>query len=68
MSPAMVLVVPALLEVLGGQQSARTIHSLVANLLLVFLLVHIALVCLAGFTKRMRAMITGYSVARGEHI
>jgi thiosulfate reductase cytochrome b subunit len=59
MSPAMVSVVPALLDVLGGQQYARTIHSLVANLLLVFLLVHIALVCFAGFTIRMRAVITG---------
>jgi len=28
--------------------------------------VHIAMVCLAGFKKRVRAMITGHSDARKE--
>jgi thiosulfate reductase cytochrome b subunit len=62
MSPAITSVVPALVNVFGGQQSARTIHFFVASLLVLFLLVHIAMVCLAGFGDRMRAMITGHRV------
>jgi thiosulfate reductase cytochrome b subunit len=59
MSPAFVSAFPAAVIVLGGQQSARTIHFFVSLFLLLFLLVHIAMVCLAGFRNRMRAMITG---------
>ena len=59
MSPAITSVFPALVNVFGGQQSARTIHFFVAILLVLFLFVHIAMVILAGFTKRVRAMITG---------
>jgi thiosulfate reductase cytochrome b subunit len=44
---------------LGGQQSARTIHFFVSVFLVLFLLVHVMMVCLAGFRSRMRAMITG---------
>ena len=44
---------------LGGQQSARTIHFLVSLALLLFLVVHVVMVCVAGFRSRMRAMITG---------
>ena len=44
---------------LGGQQSARTIHFLVASALVLFLIVHVAMVYLAGFRVRMRTMITG---------
>jgi thiosulfate reductase cytochrome b subunit len=66
MSPAITSVFPALVNVFGGQQSARTIHFFVANFLVLFLLIHIAMVCLAGFTSRMRAMITGHSAVRKE--
>jgi thiosulfate reductase cytochrome b subunit len=66
MSPAITSVVPALVNIFGGQQSARTIHFFVANFLVLFLLVHIAMVCLAGFTNRVRAMITGHGAARKE--
>src|SRR6267154_4198577 len=59
MSPAFVSAVPATVTVLGGQQSARTIHFFVSLSLLLFLLVHVVMVCLAGFWNRMRAMITG---------
>jgi thiosulfate reductase cytochrome b subunit len=48
-----------LVSVLGGQQSARTIHFFVSVFLLLFLAVHIAMVFVAGFRNRMRAMITG---------
>ena len=59
MSPAFASVFPSLVSVLGGQQSARTIHFFVSVFLVLFLLVHILMVCLAGFKSRMRAMITG---------
>ncbi|HSZ18165.1 MAG TPA: cytochrome b/b6 domain-containing protein [Candidatus Acidoferrum sp.] len=64
MSPAIASVVPTLRIGFGGQQSARTIHFFVTLALVLFLCVHIAMVCLAGFTGRVRAMITGYSAAR----
>jgi len=59
MSPAFVSAVPAAVTLLGGQQSARTIHFFVSLALLLFLLVHVVMICLAGFRSRMRAMITG---------
>jgi thiosulfate reductase cytochrome b subunit len=59
MSPAFVSAVPAAVTVFGGQQSARTIHFFVSVFLLLFLLVHVVMICLAGFKNRMRAMITG---------
>jgi thiosulfate reductase cytochrome b subunit len=60
MSPAVASVFPSAVSVLGGQQSARTIHFFVSVFLLLFLLVHIVMVFRAGFRKRMRAMITGH--------
>jgi thiosulfate reductase cytochrome b subunit len=59
MSPAIASVFPSAVSVLGGQQSARTIHFFVSVFLLLFLLVHIMMICLAGLRNRMRAMITG---------
>jgi thiosulfate reductase cytochrome b subunit len=66
MSPAITSVVPALVNVFGGQQSARTIHFFVANFIILFFLVHIAMVCLAGFTNPVLAMITGRAATRKE--
>jgi thiosulfate reductase cytochrome b subunit len=59
MSPGVVSAFPALVNILGGQQSARTLHFFVSGLLVLFLLVHLVMVSLAGFRNRMRAMITG---------
>ena len=59
MSPAFDSAFPATVTLLGGQQSARTIHFFVSLVLALFLLVHVVMVCLAGFRSRMRAMITG---------
>jgi len=64
MSPAITSAVPALVEGFGGQQSARTMHFFLASLLVLFVVVHIAMVCRAGFTRRMRGMITGDLAAR----
>jgi thiosulfate reductase cytochrome b subunit len=67
MSPAIVSAFPAAVTVFGGQQSARTIHFFVSVFLVLFLVVHIVMVCLAGFRDRMRAMITGRAAANKEH-
>ena len=63
MAPAMVAVFPFFVTVLGGQQSARTIHFFAADFLVLFLLVHIAMVYLAGFKRRVGTMITGQVAA-----
>jgi len=59
MSPSFVSAVPGAVNILGGQQSARTLHFLLTLALVLFLLVHIFMVILAGFRSRVRAMITG---------
>ncbi|HWE49787.1 MAG TPA: cytochrome b/b6 domain-containing protein [Bryobacteraceae bacterium] len=59
MSPGFVSAVPFAVTVFGGTQSARTIHFFVSVALVAFLAVHIAMVALAGFGSRMRAMTTG---------
>jgi thiosulfate reductase cytochrome b subunit len=67
MSPALTSVVPALATLAGGRQSARTIHFFVAAALVVFLVGHVAMVAWSGFTRQVRAMITGEPVVgRGE--
>jgi thiosulfate reductase cytochrome b subunit len=59
MSPAFTSAVPATVTLLGGRQSARTLHFFVSVALVLFLLVHVGMVWFAGFWSRMRAMITG---------
>jgi thiosulfate reductase cytochrome b subunit len=59
MSPAITSVLPGFVIVLGGQQSARTIHFVVANLLVLFLVGHVLMVYLGGFTRHVGAMILG---------
>lgn len=59
MSPAFNSAVPAAVNLLGGRQSARTLHFFVSGFLVLFLVVHVAMVAQAGFRTRMRAMITG---------
>ena len=58
MSPAFDSAFPATVTLLGGRQSARTIHFLVSLALVLFLLGHVVLVWLAGFKSRLRTMIT----------
>ncbi len=60
MSPSMDATWPWLLDVFGGRQSARSIHFIAATLLVVFFIVHLVMVILAGPFNEVRAMITGY--------
>ena len=59
MSPGVDSALPGLLEVFGGRQSARTIHFACASLLVLFFLVHIAEVILAGPLNEVRSIVTG---------
>lgn len=60
MSPALSAQYPFLATVFGGHQSARTVHFIVADLLVLFLAVHLTMLVLVGFGTHVRAMITGY--------
>jgi len=59
MSPGMNAAWPWLIDIFGGRQSARSIHFIVAWLLVAFFLVHILMVLLAGPLNEVRSMITG---------
>ena len=59
MSFAVTSVFPFLATLLGGHQSARTLHFAFASLLLIFVLVHMAMLFLVGFKAHVQAMITG---------
>lgn len=68
LSPAFDSAFPATVTLLGGRQSARTLHFFVSIALTIFLLIHVLMVLLAGFWSRTRAMITGRTGTRTEGI
>jgi thiosulfate reductase cytochrome b subunit len=59
MSFTVASVFPFLATLIGGHQSARLFHFVFASLLLIFLIVHLAMLVLVGFRSHVRAMITG---------
>lgn len=59
MSPALEGAFPIAVILLGGRQTARTLHFFLTVFLVIFLLVHLVMIVLAGFRKRVSAMITG---------
>ncbi len=59
MAPGMDAAWPVVVDVMGGRQSARSIHFLTAIAITLFVIVHLALVILAGPVNEMRSMITG---------
>ena len=60
MSPGMDAAWPWLTQIWGGRQTARTIHFFAMLAFVVFFIVHIAMVVLAGPFNELRSMITGY--------
>lgn len=58
-SPGMDAAWPWLLDILGGRQSARSIHFLSMSGISLFIVVHLILVILAGVGNELRSMITG---------
>jgi thiosulfate reductase cytochrome b subunit len=66
MSPWMDTVLPGWVDFFGGRQSARTIHFIVAWLLVAFVLIHVFEVVISGLWNHLRSMITGRYRIRTE--
>ncbi len=66
MSPGMDAAFPWLLEIFGGRQSARSIHFFTASFLVLFVVVHLAMVLISGVFNNLRSMITGRYVVEEE--
>ncbi len=60
LSPGMNAAWPWMIDLLGGRQSARSIHFIAASGIVAFIVLHIALVLLVGPIRHIRAMVTGY--------
>jgi thiosulfate reductase cytochrome b subunit len=52
---------PLGVKLLGGHQTARSLHFLVTILLVLFVFLHVVMIFVAGFRSRMRAMVTGHA-------
>ena len=59
MSPGMDAALPLLLDVLGGRQTARTIHFISASFIVIFVVVHLLMVLISGVWNNLRSMVTG---------
>jgi thiosulfate reductase cytochrome b subunit len=59
MAPAFTAVFPSAVTVLGGRQSARSLHFFITVALVLFTIVHVTMIVLAGFRSRVGAMLTG---------
>lgn len=59
MSPGINAAWPVILGATGGRASARSLHWIFANLILMFIIVHLSMVVLAGPWNEIRSMITG---------
>ena len=60
MSPRLDAVFTGWVDLLGGRQSARTVHFLAATGLLLFTLVHVFEVLISGVWNQLRSMVTGW--------
>jgi len=67
MSPHMDTVLGWLVDLVGGRQSARTIHFIIAFGFIGFVLIHVFEVLISGVFNQLRSMITGrYRVPGGR--
>ena len=53
LSPAVTAAYPILFTMFGGRQSARTIHFFAADLLVLFLLIHVFMTIRRGLVRSM---------------
>ncbi len=60
MSPHMDSVLGWLVDLVGGRQSARTIHFIIAFGFIGFVLIHVFEVLVSGVFNQLRSMVTGY--------
>jgi thiosulfate reductase cytochrome b subunit len=66
MSPGMDSTLWWLLDFFGGRQTARSIHFLTMSAFVLFFIIHIVMVLLAGPFNEIRQMITGRYRAGAE--
>ena len=67
MSPGIDAGYPFLLDLFCGRPSARLIHFFCAWTIVLFVIVHVAMVILSGFWNNMRSMVTGrYAIQTKE--
>ena len=59
LSPSFNAAFPWGVNLLGGRQTARTLHFFVTWALVLFLVVHVVMIAASGFRNRMRGMTTG---------
>ncbi len=59
MSPGIDSALPWLLDIFGGRQTARTIHFITMSLLVLFFIIHMAMILAAGPINELRSIITG---------
>jgi len=59
MSPRLDTAIPAWVDIIGGRQSARTLHFVGAWLLVAFVVVHVFEVVVSGLWNNLRSMVTG---------
>jgi len=59
MSPWLNSIFPGWVDLLGGRQSGRTLHFIVAWILVLFVLIHVFQVAITGLWNNLRSMITG---------
>jgi thiosulfate reductase cytochrome b subunit len=58
-SPGFTAAMPMLLDMFGGRQSARTLHTIGTVALVLFVAVHVLQVARSGLVSHLRSMITG---------
>ena len=66
MSPQLGSLMSGFIELVGGRQSARTLHFVALSLFVLFTLVHLLMVVFAGPVNELRSMITGRFRVRGD--
>lgn len=67
LSPSFNAAFPVVVNSFGGRQSARTLHFFLTWALVLFFAVHVVMIAVSGFWRRMRGMITG-RVSEGDSV
>ncbi len=69
MSPWLNSLWPGWVDLFGGRQSARSVHFIVAWLLVAFVAIHVFEVVVSGLWNHMRSMVTGrYRITAGHAV
>jgi thiosulfate reductase cytochrome b subunit len=68
MSPTIDTAFPWLLTILGGRQSARTIHFVACFSFVGFIVIHVVQVILTGFFNNIRSMVTGWFLVQHKGV